>query len=69
MFICTLKVVRLTSLDDTVKVMVAATDCPGWRSVFCWFHVTVIGPFAVDGFQLLVVMFRLSERPLLVFLM
>lgn len=58
-----------TMLEETVKVSVAVTDCPGWRSVPCWFHVTVIGPFAFAGLQLLVVMLRLSERPELVFLM
>ena len=50
-------------LEDTVRVRVAATDAPGWRSVLCWFHVMVIGPFALAGLQLLVVMFRVSERP------
>jgi len=56
-------------LEETVRVRIAATDAPGWRSVPCWFHVMVIGPFALAGFQLVVVMLRLSERPLLVFLM
>lgn len=56
-------------LEETVMVMVAATDAPGWRSVPCWFHVMAIGPLAAAGLQLLVVMFRVSETPLLVFLM
>jgi len=68
MFIWMLKLVRLTSLEDTARVRVAATDCPGWMFVPCWFHVMVIGPFALGGLQPLVVMFRVSERPLLVFL-
>jgi hypothetical protein len=55
-------------LGDTVRVRVAAVDCPGWRSVLCWFHVMVIGPFALAGLQLFVVMSRVSERLLLVFL-
>ena len=58
-----------TMLEDTVRVRIAAADCPGLRSVPCWFHVMVIGPFAVVGTQLFVVMFRVSERPVLVFLM
>ena len=69
MFILTLKLVTPDMLEDTVRVRVAATDAPGWRSVLCWFHVMVIGPFALAGLQLLGVMFRVSERPLLVFLM
>ena len=55
-------------LEDTVRVRFAAVDVPGWSLVPSWFHVMVIGPFAVGGFQPLVVMFRVSERPLLVFL-
>jgi len=67
MFIWTLKLVMSTILEDTVRVKVAATDCPGMRSVPSWFHVIVIGPFALAGLQLLVVMFRVNERPLPVF--
>ena len=55
-------------LEETVRVRIAATDAPGWRSVPCWFHVMVIGPFALVGLQLLVVRFRVSERPVPVFL-
>jgi hypothetical protein len=56
-------------LEDIVRVRVAVVDWSGWRSVPPWFHVMVIGPFALAGLQLLVVMLRVSERPLLVFLM
>lgn len=68
MFILTLKLVMSDMLEDTVRVRVAAVDAPGWRSVLCGFHVTVIGPFALAGLQPLVVMFSDSERPVLVFL-
>jgi hypothetical protein len=68
MHIWTVKLVMSTMLEDTVRVRVAATDCPGWRSVPPRFHVMVTGPFALAGLQLLVVMLRVSERPLLVFL-
>ena len=68
MTILTLKLVMSTMLEETVRVRVAVVDAPGWRSVPCWFHVMVIGPFALAGLQLVVVMFRVSERPLLVFL-
>jgi hypothetical protein len=57
-----------TSLEDTVRVRVAVVDCPGVSLVPSRFHVMVIGPFALAGLQLLVVMFRVSERPLPVFL-
>jgi hypothetical protein len=69
MHILTLKLVMLTMLEDTVRVRVAAVDAPGWRSVPSRFQVMVIGPFALAGLQLVVVMFRDSERPLLMFLM
>ncbi len=68
MFIWTLKLVTPTMFEDTVRVRVAATDFPGWRAVPCWFHVMVIGPFALAGLQLLGLKFRVSERPVLVFL-
>ena len=67
--IWTLKSVMPTSFDETVRVRVAAVDCPGDSVDPSWFHVTVIGPFALAGRQLVVVMFKVSERPLLVFLM
>ena len=69
MHIWTVKLVMSTMLEDTVRVRVAAVDIPGWSLVPSWFHVIVIGPLAFAGFQLLVVMFKASERPLLVFLM
>jgi hypothetical protein len=68
MFMLTLKLVMSLMLEDTVKVRVAAVDAPGWSIVPCWFHVMVIGPFALGGLQLVVVMSRVSERPLPVFL-
>jgi hypothetical protein len=55
-------------LEDTVSVRTAVTDAPGWRSVLCWFHVMVMYPLALAGLQLLVAMFRVNERPVLVFL-
>ena len=66
--ICTLKFVMSIIVDDMAKVRVAATDCPGWSRVPSWFQVTVIGPFADVGVQLLVIKFKARERPLLVFL-
>jgi hypothetical protein len=58
-----------TSHEDTVRVRVATVDCSGESIVPSWFHVMVIGPFVLAGLQLVVVMFRVSERLLLVFLM
>jgi hypothetical protein len=49
-----------TSLEETAKVRVAAVDCPGVSIVPSWFHVTVIGPFALAGLQLVVVIFKVS---------
>ena len=66
-FIWTLKLVTSAILEDTARVKVAATDCPGLSLVFAWFHVRGIGPFAPAD-QLVVVMFRASERPLPMFL-
>jgi hypothetical protein len=68
MHIWTLKLVMSFMLEDTDRVRVAAVDCPGWSLVPSWFHVRVIGPFALAGLQLLAVMLRASERPLPVFL-
>ena len=68
MVIWTLKLVTSAIVDDAVKVKVAATDSPGLSLVPPWFHVKVIGPFAVVGVQLLVAMLRARERPLPVFL-
>jgi hypothetical protein len=56
-------------LEETVRVKVAATDCPGVILVPAWSHVKVIGPFAPAGVQLAVPMLKASERPLPVFLM
>jgi len=67
--IWTLKLVMPISLADTDRVRVATVDCPGESVVPSWFHVMVIGPFALAGIQLFVVMLRVSGRPLLVFLM
>ncbi len=69
MTIWTLKLVTSAILEDTDRVRVAATDCPGLSLVPALSQLRVIGPFAVVGFQLLVAMLRASERPLLVFLM
>lgn len=68
MFICTLKFVTSTIVGDTAKVRTAATDCPGCSLVPSWFHVKVIGPFELAGFQLLVAMLIASEMPMPVFL-
>jgi len=57
-----------TIVEETFMVRVAAVDCPGLRSVPSLFHVRVIGPFEFAGLQLLVVMFKDSERPMLLFL-
>ena len=68
MFIWTLKFVMSAMLEDTVRVRVAAVDCPCESLVSSWFDVMVIGLFMFAELQLLVVMLRVSERPLLVFL-
>lgn len=62
MFIWTLKFVMSAMLEDTVRVRAAVVDCPGESLMPSWFHVMVIGPFALAGLQLLVVMLRVSER-------
>ena len=51
----TLKSVTPLMLDDTLSVSVDAIEFPAPSTVSCLFHVTVIGPFAPVGFQLLVV--------------
>ena len=68
MLIWTLKFVTSAMFEETVRVKVAATDCPGLSLVPPWFHVKVIGPFALAGVQLAVAMLKASERPLPVFL-
>ena len=57
------------TLEDTVSVSVAAVDCPGASTVPCRFQVTVKGPLALVGFQLLVAMLRVNEVDPCVFLM
>ena len=66
--IWTLNVVIAVMLEDTVSVSVAAVDCPGASTVPCWFQVTVKGPLAVVGFQLLVVILSVNEADPCVFL-
>jgi hypothetical protein len=66
MDIWTLKLVMSAMLEDTVRV--AVVDCPGESLVPTLSHVMVIGPFALAGLLLLVVMLRVSERPLQLFL-
>ena len=68
MLILAVKLVMPDMLEDAVRVRIAAVECPGWSLVPCLFHVMVIGPFALAGLQLFVVMSRVSERLLLVFL-
>jgi hypothetical protein len=52
----TLKVVMPLMLDDTLNVSVAAMYCPTLSVVPSLFHVTVIGPLALVGFQPVFVM-------------
>jgi hypothetical protein len=66
--ILTLKDVMPVMLDDTLSVMVAAVDMPGASTVASLFQDMVIGPLALGGLQLLVVMLRVNETPLPVFL-
>ena len=54
----TLKVVMPLILDDTLSVSVAAVDCPALSVVPSLFHVKVMGPLALAGFQFVVVMFK-----------
>ncbi len=55
-------------LDDTLSVITAAVDCPGVSTVPSLFQLMVIGPLALTGFQLLVVMLSVNDTPLPVFL-
>ena len=66
--IWTLKFETSAMLEEIVRFKVAAIDCPGLSLVPCWFHVKVIGPFALAGVQLVVPRLKASERPLPVFL-
>jgi hypothetical protein len=55
-------------LEDTLSVNTATVDIPGVSFVPSLFQVRVIGPLALVGFQLLVVMFSVNDTPLPVFL-
>jgi hypothetical protein len=52
----TLKVVMPLILDDTLNVSVAAVDCPALSVVPSLFQVKVIGPSALVGFQVFVML-------------
>jgi hypothetical protein len=54
-------------VDETVRVIVAVFDCPGVKVVPSLFQVTVIGPFAFVGVQLVVVRPRDRVTPVPVF--
>ena len=56
-------------VGDVVNVSTAAVDWPGVSLVPAWFHVMVIGPLALVGFQLEVVMLSDRDTPVPVFLM
>lgn len=56
-----LNVVIPVMLEDAVNVIVAAVDCPADSTVLCLFHVTVKGPLAVVGLQLLVAILIVKE--------
>ena len=56
-------------LGETVRVTVVTVNCPGESIVPSWSHVTVIGPFALAGFQLVAFMLKVSGRPVQLFLM
>jgi hypothetical protein len=65
--IWTLKFETSIMLDDTLSVITAAVDCPGVSLAVSLSHVTVIGPLALTGFQLVVVRLNDNETPLPVF--
>ena len=48
-------------VEDAERLIVAAVVCPGDSVVPCLFQVTVKGPFALVGFQLIAVMLRVNE--------
>ena len=54
--------------DDDVNFITAAVDCPGVSSVPAWSQLIVMGPFALDGFQLLAEILNVSDVPVPVFL-
>ena len=66
--ICTLKFVTLTMLAEDVNFITAATDCPGASRVPSWSQLIVMGPFAIDGFQVFVEILNVNEVPFPVFL-
>ena len=68
MVIWTLKDVIPLMLGDTVSAIVAAVACPGASVVPCLFQVTVRGPFALVGVQLLAVMPSVNDDVPCVFL-
>jgi hypothetical protein len=67
--ICTPKEVIDVVLEDTASVMIAGVDCPGDSAAPCVFHVIDSGPFAVVGFQLVVVIESATVAVPCVFLM
>ncbi len=66
--ICTLNVVMSVMLDETLRVITAALDCPGASLVPSLSHAIVIGPLALAGVQLIAVRLRVNETPVPVFL-
>ena len=66
--ICTLKFETSTMLDEDVNFITAAVDCPGVSRVPPWSQLIVMGPFALDGFQLLVEILNVNDVPVPVFL-
>ena len=50
-------------LEDAVRVIGAAVDCPAARVVPLFVQEIVKGPFALVGFQLVVVMLRVNGEP------
>jgi len=55
-------------LEETVKVITAAVDCPGESLVPSLFQLILMDPFAPVGFQLLVDILNVNEVPVPVFL-
>ena len=55
-------------LDEDINFMTAAVDCPGVSFVPSLSQLTVMGPFAVIGVQLLVEILNVNEVPVPVFL-
>jgi hypothetical protein len=63
----TLKVVMSLMLDETLNVKVALIELPGFNDAPSLFQLTVMGPFALSGFQFVAAMLSVIEV-LLVFL-